>query len=47
MENAKKPEYGSALDARELYPDLKPKSFEEYIKEIYEASGKPGSDVKA
>ncbi len=35
VENAKKPEYGSALDARELYPDLHTRSFEEYVKEMY------------
>ena len=35
IENAKKAEYGSALDARELYPDLKPKSLEEYYREVY------------
>lgn len=33
--NAKTPEYGSALDARELYPDLKPKALEEYVREIF------------
>ena len=35
MENAKREEYGSALDARELYPDVKVKKLEEYAKEFY------------
>lgn len=35
VENAKKEEYGAALDARELYPDLKASSLEAYAKEYY------------
>lgn len=35
VENAKKEEYGNALDARELYPDLKVISLEEYAEEFY------------
>lgn len=35
IENAKKEEYGSALDARELYPDLKPRSLEAFSEEFY------------
>ncbi|KAH8116637.1 NAD-binding protein [Phellopilus nigrolimitatus] len=35
VENAKKEEYGGALDARELYPDLKLRSVEDYAKELY------------
>lgn len=35
VENAKKAEYGAALDARELYPNLKPKSLEDFAKEYY------------
>lgn len=35
VENAKKPEYGEALDARELYPELKLNSLEEFAKEFY------------
>jgi len=35
VENAKREEYGSALDARELYPDLKLKTLEEFAKEWY------------
>lgn len=35
IENAKKEEYGAALDARELYPDLKPRSLEAFAKEYY------------
>lgn len=35
IENAKKEEYGGALDAKELYPDIKLISFAEYAKEFY------------
>lgn len=35
VENAKKEEYGGALDARELYPDIKLRSLEDYAKEYY------------
>lgn len=35
IENAKKDEYGAALDARELYPDIKPRSLEAFAKEHY------------
>ena len=36
VENAKKPEYGGALDARELYPDIgkELRSLEDYAKEL-------------
>lgn len=33
--NAKKEEYGAALDARELYPDLKVRTLENWAKEYY------------
>ena len=35
IESAKKPEYGSALDARELYPDLKTRTVLDFVKEMY------------
>ncbi len=35
VENAKKPEYGGALDARELYPHLKVTTVEELARELY------------
>ena len=35
IESAKKPEYGSALDARELYPHLKVTTVEEAARELY------------
>lgn len=35
IENAKKDEYGGALDAKELYPDLKLISFTDYAKDFY------------
>ncbi|TDL15979.1 NAD-binding protein [Rickenella mellea] len=35
IENAKKPEYGGALDARELYPDIKPRTLTEYAHSFY------------
>jgi len=35
VENAKKPEYGGALDARELYPHLKVTTVEEVAKSLY------------
>ena len=35
IENAKKEEYGFALDARELYPEIKPKQLEECARELY------------
>lgn len=31
--NAKRPEYGEALDARELYPDFKPRTLEQLMRE--------------
>jgi len=33
--NAKKPEYGNALDARELYPNLKVSSAEDFTRQLY------------
>lgn len=36
VENAKKPEYGGALDARELYPHLKVTTIEEAAKILYQ-----------
>lgn len=36
VENAKKPEYGNALDARELYPDLKLRTLEAWAHELYQ-----------
>ncbi|KLO11922.1 NAD(P)-binding protein [Schizopora paradoxa] len=38
VENAKKPEYGGALDARELYPHLKVTTAEEVARELYKQS---------
>lgn len=35
VENAKKPEYGGALDARELYPHIKVASAVDFAKEMY------------
>lgn len=35
IENAKKEECGGALDARELYPDFKPRSVKSYDTEYY------------
>ena len=35
VESAKKPEYGGALDARELYPDLRLRTVLDYVKELY------------
>ncbi|KLO11907.1 NAD(P)-binding protein [Schizopora paradoxa] len=35
VESAKKPEYGGALDARELYPHIKVSSAEDIAKELY------------
>ncbi|THH04407.1 hypothetical protein EW145_g5541 [Phellinidium pouzarii] len=35
VENAKKEEIGRALDARQLYPDLKPRTLEEVAVEVY------------
>ena len=35
IENAKKEEYGLALDARELYPEIQPKQLEECARELY------------
>lgn len=35
VEKAKKEEFGSALDARELCPDLKPRSLEAFAREYY------------
>ncbi len=39
VENAKKAEYGGALDARELYPDLKVTTVEEVAKAMYVREG--------
>lgn len=36
--NAKKPEYGGALDARELYPHLKVTTMEEVARSLYKQS---------
>lgn len=33
LENAKRPEYGGALDARELYPDIKVRTLEQAMRE--------------
>ncbi|TDL19860.1 NAD-binding protein [Rickenella mellea] len=38
IENAKKPEYGGALDARELYPDIKPRTMIDYARSFYSNS---------
>jgi len=38
VENAKKAEYGGALDARELYPNLKVTTIEEVAKALYRQS---------
>lgn len=35
LENAKKPEYGSALDAKELYPDIPVRKLVDYAQEYY------------
>lgn len=35
VENSKKEEYGGALDAKELYPDIKLRSLEAYAEEFY------------
>lgn len=35
LENAKKDEYGGALEGRKLYPDLKLRTLEDYAKEFY------------
>lgn len=35
VESAKKPEYGGALDARELYPHIKVSTAEDVAKELY------------
>lgn len=35
VESAKKPEYGSALVAKELYPDLQLRTVLDYVKEVY------------
>ena len=35
IEKAKRPEYGDALDARELYPDLKLRRLEDFAKDLY------------
>ena len=37
VENAKKPEFGNALDAKELYPDLKLRTIRDFLKEKYSA----------
>lgn len=34
LENAKRPEYGGALDARELYPDIKVRTLEQAMREV-------------
>ena len=38
IENAKKEEYGSALDARALYPDLEANTLRSFAKEFYKQS---------
>ncbi|TDL19862.1 NAD-P-binding protein [Rickenella mellea] len=38
IENAKKPEYGGALDARELYPDIKPRKVADFARSFYAGS---------
>ena len=38
VEKAKKPEFGGALDARELYPHLKVTPIEEVAKQLYKPS---------
>lgn len=35
VENAKKEEFGAALDTRELYPDLQPRQLEVCARELY------------
>ena len=35
IQNAKREEYGSALDAKELYPDLEPRSLEDFANDFY------------
>ena len=37
IESAKKEECGSALNAKELYPDLKLRTILDYVKEVYTA----------
>ena len=36
VEKAKKPEFGNALDAKELYPDLKLRRLEDDAKQVYD-----------
>ncbi|TDL23569.1 NAD-binding protein [Rickenella mellea] len=38
IENAKRPEYGGALDARELYPDIKPRRLIDFAQSLYAGS---------
>ncbi|TDL23570.1 NAD-P-binding protein [Rickenella mellea] len=38
IEKAKTPEYGGALDARELYPDIKPRTLTDYAQSFYAGS---------
>ncbi|TDL19859.1 NAD-binding protein [Rickenella mellea] len=38
ISNAKKLEYGGALDARELYPDIKPRTLIDYARSFYSKS---------
>ena len=35
VEKAKRPEYGGALDAKELYPDFRPKTLRQVAEEFY------------
>lgn len=37
VENAKKPDYGNALDGKELYPDIQLRSVLESVKDYYES----------
>ena len=39
VENAQKHDYGAALDARVLYPDLAVTSLEEFVRRSYETGG--------
>ena len=38
--NAKRPEYGGALDARKLYPDIKLRTLEQVVQECADGLGK-------
>lgn len=45
LENAKRPEYGGALDARELYPDIKAHTLEELMYEYVASSWILGTEL--